>query len=171
MVKIEFVKMQSMHEESVMAIFNYYVENSFAAYADKKLSLNFFQNILEITKGYPAFVIELDKIIVGFCFLRAYNPFSTFKNTAEVSYFIDYRYFGKGLGRMALDKLITEAQNMEISTLLANVSSKNDQSLSFHKKNGFVECGRFPRIGNKFNESFDIIWFLKGLNPFEKKAI
>ena len=35
--------------------------------------------------------------IIGFCFLSAYNPFNTFKETAAVTYFITEKYTGKGI--------------------------------------------------------------------------
>jgi phosphinothricin acetyltransferase len=49
--------------------------------------------------------------------------------------------------------------------LLANISSKNMESLTFHKKHGFFECGRMYEVGEKFNELFDVIWMQKDLAP------
>lgn len=115
-------------------------------------------------KGYPAFVIKSDNDIVGFCLLKSYNSFSTFNHTAEISYFIDEKHSGKGLGKMALDKLTDIARKQGITTILASVSSKNAHSLSFHRKNGFNKCGRFRQIGRKFGETFDVIWFSKKIN-------
>lgn len=57
-------------------------------------------------------------------FLRAYNPFPTFKNTSEISYFINDKYSGKGLGKMALKKLINVAREQGVTTILASMSSK-----------------------------------------------
>lgn len=159
MERFEYVKMDIEHANDVMEILNHYVKNSFAAYAEQELPIAFFGELLEMTGDYPTFVIKSDDGVVGFCFLRAYNPFPTFKNTAEVSYFINEKYSGKGLGKMALNKLINAAKEQGITTILASVSSKNAHSISFHQKNGFNECGRFRQIGRKFGETFDVIWF------------
>lgn len=159
MEHFEYVKMDIEHAGDVMGILNHYVKNSFAAYPDEELPITFFGKLLEMTEGYPAFVIKLDESVVGFCFLRAYNTFSTFKNTAEVSYFINEKHSGKGLGQIALDKLIDAARGQGITTILASVSSKNAHSLGFHRKNNFIECGKFRQIGRKFGEAFDMIWF------------
>lgn len=161
MEHFEYVKMDIEHANDVMEILNYYVKNSFAAYAEQELPITFFEKLLEMTIGYPNFVIKSNGIIIGFCFLRAYNLFQTFKHTAEISYFINETYSGKGLGKMALDKLINVAKEQGITTILASVSSKNTHSLKFHQKNGFNECGRFRQIGQKFGETFDVIWFSK----------
>lgn len=159
MEHFEFVKMDLEHAGGVMAIYNYYIENSFAAYPEQKLPVSFFDKLLEMTEGYPAFVIKSENDIVGFCLLRAYNSFSTFNNTAEISYFIDEKHSGKGLGKIALHKLMDAAREQGITTILASVSSKNPHSLSFHQKNGFSECGRFKEIGCKFGKTFDIVYF------------
>ncbi len=95
--------------------------------------------------------------------LRAYNPFAVFRETAEISYFINNNFIGKGLGKIALTKLETEAKKLGIKTILASITSENIQSIEFHKRNGFIECGRFPEIGKKFGKTFDIIWMSKKL--------
>lgn len=161
MEHFEYVKMDIEHASDVMEILNHYIKNSFAAYPDQELPISFFEKLLEMTDGYPTFVIKSDEDVVGFCFLRAYNTFSTFKNTAEISYFINEKYSGKGLGQIALDKLTDAAREQGITTILASVSSKNAHSLGFHRKNNFNECGKFKYIGRKFGEAFDVIWFSK----------
>jgi phosphinothricin acetyltransferase len=56
-----------------------------------------------------------------------------------------------------------------MKSLLANVSSRNEASLNFHLKNGFVECGRFKDVGTKFGEYFDVVWLQKFLEKISKK--
>ncbi len=158
-----FEKLAPEHATGVMEIFNYYAENSFAAYPERALPEPFFGKMLEMTSGYPAYAILSDKKVAGFCFVRAYNPFPVFSQSAEISYFIAKDHIGKGLGRKALDKLETDAKEMGIKKILASVTSENLQSLEFHKKNGFSECGRLPGIGEKFGKSFDIVWLIKNL--------
>jgi len=164
MEAVEFIKMSSEHGKEVMDIFNYYIENSFAAYPDRKLPYEFYAKFLEMTKGYPAYVIKLNNQIEGFCFIRAFNPFPAFKETAEITYFIKKESIGKGIGKQALDKLELEAKNMGITKILASISSRNIESLSFHKKYGFIESGRLQGIGKKFNKNFDVIWMQKDLH-------
>lgn len=163
MEDIEFVKLSIEHGKKVIDIFNYYAENSFAAYPEKKLPYEFIGNFMAMTQGYPAYSIIVGKEIVGFCFIRAFNPFSAFKETAEITYFIDVNYSGRGIGKIALNRLENEAEKMGIKTILASITSENIQSLSFHKKNGFLEYGRLPGVGKKFGQSFDLIMMGKAL--------
>ncbi len=158
---ITFEKLCAGHGKRVMEIYNYYIENSFAAYPEEKFPEEFFGRFLEMTKGFPAYAILSNNEVVGFCFLRPYNPIPAFKETAEITYFIDENHTGKGLGKEALKLLEKEAAGMGISTILASITSKNSQSLAFHKKHGFLQYGLFPAIGKKFSHPFDIVWMGK----------
>ena len=50
-----------------------------------------------------------------------------------------------------------------ITNILANISSLNTDSISFHRKNGFTECGRFRKVGRKKGREFDTVWMQKML--------
>lgn len=156
-----FEPMDHSHQQDVMDIFNHYIAHSFAAYPENLLPEPFFERILEMTKGYPAYVIKTGRKCAGFCFLRAYNPHSTFRTTAEITYFIHPDHTGMGLGKLALERLEGEARLMGIRSILASISSLNDQSLAFHRKNGFTECGRLKGIGMKKQTTFDVVWMQK----------
>lgn len=149
--------------DATTAIFNHYVEHSFAAYPDRPVDGTFFDFMKKIIYGDAFFVMEQKEKIIGFAFLKRYHPYPAFNRVAEVGYFILPEYARKGLGTRLLQKLEDTARNMEIDTLLANVSSLNPPSLAFHKKHGFRECGRFKQISRKFGRDIDIVWMQKFL--------
>ncbi len=164
-MNLEFERMTEDYAKEVMDIFNYYVENSFSAYPESKLPYEFYGKLLEMINNYPAYVIK-DKDsgkVAGFCFLRAHNPFPVFKETAELSCFLEKDEVGKGIGKKALCILEEDAKRVGIKTLLVNISSENAQSINFHQKNGFKECGRFSMIGKKMGRHFDVIWMQKDI--------
>jgi L-amino acid N-acyltransferase YncA len=67
------------------------------------------------------------------------------------------------LGKILLNYLVEEGQKHKIDTFLACISSLNEQSIRFHLKNGFVECGRFIMAGKKLGRDFDMVWMQKFL--------
>ena len=162
-MRIHFEPLSGKHREEVIAIYNHYIENSFAAYPDQPVPDAFFDRFLEMTCGYPAFAMQDDMKTVGFCFLRPYSPFPTFSECAEITYFIDQEHTGQGIGATALGKLELEAHNMGIKTLLAHIASENPKSIDFHRRHGFRECGRFENIIHKNNKRFDIVWMQKNI--------
>lgn len=149
-------------EESVLRIFNHYIENSFSAYFEKQVYGDFFDLMKQIADGYPFYVVENEsRDVVGFAMLHAYDRAETFSRVAEVTYFIDKDHTRAGLGQWLLEKMTKEARRMGVDTLLASISSLNEQSLRFHFKNGFTECGRFVKIGRKWGRDFDLVWVQK----------
>ncbi len=148
--------------DQILAVFNHYVKESFAAYPDRSLDGTFFDFMKTIVYGDAFFVLETpQKRIAGFGFLKKYHPYPAFKRTAETGYFILPEFTRKGLGTRLLEALEKEARALGVRTLLANVSSFNPQSLAFHQKHGFRECGRFKKIVRKFGQDIDIVWMQK----------
>ena len=147
-----------------MDIFNHYVENSFAAYPENRLPNQAFDMLLQMANGFPTGAIkDQGGEILGFGMLRTHNPMPTFSRTAEVTYFIHQDYTGKGLGKKLLGFLEKGAVEKGITNILASISSLNPRSIDFHKKNGFVECGRFKNVGMKKEQLFDTVWMQKVL--------
>lgn len=150
--------------EAIIDIFNYYVENSFAAYPENKLPYQAFDLFLQMSKGFPSGSIrDRSGRVVGFGMVHSHNPIPTFSHTAEVSYFIHPDHTGNGLGKMLLDFLEKGAIENGITNILANISSLNAGSIRFHRRNGFTECGRFKKVGRKNGQEFDTVWMQKML--------
>ncbi len=146
----------------VVDIFNYFVENSFAAYPQRKVGLEFFYRLRELAAGYPFYVAEdKEKGVIGFGLIRPFLNLETFKKAAEITYFILPDFTGKGLGKRFLDRLTADARKIGIKVLIANISSLNQQSINFHEKYGFEKCGHFKSIGTKKGRKFDVIYMQK----------
>lgn len=151
-------------KEGVIDIFNYYVENTSAAYPQGKVPYQFFDMLMGMAKGYPFYVAE-EKAdnseagkVVGYALLRPHYGISTFAGAAELTVFVSPDYKGRGIGRMLLDRLIADAKSMKINTILASISSDNPASIGFHEKYGFIKCGEFKGVGRKFDKGFDEVW-------------
>ena len=150
--------------ESVIDIFNYYVENTFAAYPENKFPYQAYDMFLQMSNGFPTGTIKDESgRAVGFGMLRSHNPMPTFSQTAEVTYFIHPDYTGKGLGKTLLGFLEKGAVEKGIKNILVSISSLNSGSIRFHQRNGFLECGRFRRVGKKNGQEFDTVWMQKTL--------
>jgi phosphinothricin acetyltransferase len=156
--------------EPVIDIFNYYIEHSFAAYPETKVPSGAFDNLLKMCEGYPAVAARNESgLVVGFGMLRPHSPFPAFSSTAEISCFIKREYTNKGIGTLILDRLILGAREKGLCSILASISSLNEPSISFHKKSGFVECGRFVKIGRKKGRTFDVVWMQRILEQENDK--
>jgi len=75
-----------------------------------------------------------------------------------LTYFIQPEYTRMSLGKNLLDRLTNDAKKMGMTSLVANMTSKNKASIQFHLRYGFTEVGRLHNAGSKFGEPFDMIW-------------
>ena len=146
---------------SIIKILNYYIENSFSAYADEKVTIEYFDKLYYAAEQIAFFVAVHNKKVIGFGMMRPFREGDAFAQSAVITYFIMPEYTGHGLGKKFLELLEQEAKSKKVNNILAHISSKNEPSLKFHKKYGFTECGRFLRIGKKHGEEFDMVWMQK----------
>jgi L-amino acid N-acyltransferase YncA len=153
-----FEPMSAEHREAVIDILNSFIAKSFAAYGEEHLDYDFFDGLLEESQGYPSLVVrDNSRRIVGFAFMHAHDAVAL-NNQAEITYFIVPDHTRKGLGTSILERFVEQTRKLGLETMLASISSRNLQSVSFHLKNGFQECGRFCNIGIKFGQCYDAIW-------------
>jgi len=162
MMDYSFGPLSETDGKAVIDIFNYYIRNTFAAYPEHEVPYEFFGKFLEICNNYPSIVVkDSQKNVAGFGMLRPHNPIPVFWHTAEVTCFIRPDQTGKGLGTKMLGFLETEGKKQGFSTILASISSLNEGSIRFHAHNGFSQCGRFKKVGQKKGVVFDTVWMQK----------
>jgi L-amino acid N-acyltransferase YncA len=158
------VPLEERHVAGMCRIFNEHVADGFAAYPETAVSEEAMRSLLSQTLESLAVAAETaDGSLLGFGFLRPYQPVETFAHTTLITIFLDAQYTRGGIGSEILRYLELRARRQGITKVLAHVSSRNAPSLAFHQKNGYMECGRLPEIGRKFGEPFDVVWMIKTL--------
>ncbi len=156
--------MDPQNGPDVIEIYNYFIVNSLAAYSDQTVPASHFEKFWQMIRGYPALTVKLEGgKVIGFGFLHPYRPIRTMQHTAEITYFILPEYTGRGIGKRLLDFLEDAAPAFGVQILLASIASANQQSLNFHIKHGFRECGRFKQVIRKNDREFDMVWMQKRL--------
>ncbi|MFC1679282.1 GNAT family N-acetyltransferase [Elusimicrobiota bacterium] len=167
-MEYRFEPLDESHQEPVVKIFNSFVTSGFAAYPEQPLPVQFYGQLLQMAKGYPAVAaVSESGEVMGFGMLRRHHPFSVFDRCAEVSYFLSPKHTRKGLGGAMLRHFEEKAREIGVDTILASISSRNEESIAFHKKHGFEEVGRFRKAGRKFSKDFDIVWMQRWLSEGE----
>ncbi len=152
--------MQDEHVEALLGIFNSYIPQSYAVYLNTPLSFDSFVALRRACLRSLT-ILWKAKEPVGFAFLRPYHSASTFRRAGEVSYFISAEHTHRGLGTRLLQELVEGARKHEMDCVLANVCSLNPESLAFHERHGFKQCGVFRNVGRKNGRDFSVVWFQK----------
>ncbi len=146
----------------ILEVVNSFVQNSFAAYQDEDYPPSIVDEWSR--KARVFLVLESGNEVIGFGFVASYRPFKSFNHVGVLTYFLLQEYTSKGLGTKLINQLISKGKDLGITNYLAHISSKNKQSLNFHKKHGFQEVGRFKDISVKLGESVDMVWVQKQFN-------
>lgn len=149
--------------DAVAQILDYFALNTFVSYSCTAVGAKIVKLLQAMSGEHPFYVVEVDGMVVGSGGLKPVHPGDCVRRTGEVGYSFLPEYTGRGLGSLLLQRLESDARRMGMDTLVASIASKNEQSLAFHARHGFVECGRFVRAGRKFDQDFDIVWMQKFL--------
>ncbi|KYK23910.1 hypothetical protein AYK25_00645 [Thermoplasmatales archaeon SM1-50] len=88
-MNLRFDLMTELYAKEVIDIFNYYITHSFAAYPESPMPYQFYNKFLEITKGYPAFIIKNSDSgkVIGFVFYDRIIPFQYFGRQQKLPIF------------------------------------------------------------------------------------
>jgi len=96
---------------------------------------------------YPLYVAEFSNKLVGYCSLSPYRPGrKAMSRVAEISYYLDYSFHGKGIGSALLKHVISDCNRIGKESLLAILIDKNTQSIGILEKFNFTKWGHFPEI-------------------------
>ncbi len=95
--------------------------------------------------------------VVGWCALKPISNRQCFSGVAEASIYLDYRYQGRGLGSMLLQKLILDSEEHGFWMLQSGIFPENISSIKMHEKLGFRIVGTREKIAQMFGTWRDII--------------
>jgi L-amino acid N-acyltransferase YncA len=112
------------------------------------------------SRGEPVLVAVDDDIVVGWA---SYGDFRDsvrregYRFVVEHSIHVAESHWGAGIGRSLIDALLDAARIAGKRTMIAAIGGENIVSIDFHRKLGFIEVARMPRIGEKFGRPLDLV--------------
>jgi phosphinothricin acetyltransferase len=161
-MKIEFGKMtiEKLHE--VKAIYDWYIENATATFHTEPITLDQLQEFIFINHPlYKSYLIYVDDLLAGYCFLTYHKKRPAYDRTAEISIYLKPEFSGKGIGKTALKYLESVAEEVGLKNLVGVITGDNLYSMALFEKAGFVKCAHFKNVGEKFGKVLDVVAYQK----------
>lgn len=107
----------------------------------------------------PMFVAEDDAgKVAGWSSLSKYHDRMGYRFTVENSIYVAAHARGRGVGKLLLAPLVQSARDLRLRAIIAVIDATNEASVRLHAGFGFVEVGRFPKVGFKFGRWLDVVY-------------
>lgn len=125
----------------------------------------FQQRVQEHQKLLPWLVCEEDGKVIGYAYAGLPFERAACRWNAELSCYLAPQARRRGIGRLLYQKLEATLTELGYRRVYSLVTSANAASLAFHKALGFTETARFPSVGYKLGQWYDVVWLEKQLQP------
>jgi phosphinothricin acetyltransferase len=117
-----------------------------------------------LARGLPYLVLEEAGVVVGFAYCNWFKPRPAYRFSAEDSIYLAATAMGKGLGRLLLTELMTQAERSGVRQMLAVIGDSNNKgSIGLHRRCGFEHTGVLRSSGWKFERWLDVVLMQRSL--------
>ncbi|MGC2288474.1 MAG: N-acetyltransferase family protein [Thermoplasmata archaeon] len=107
-------------------------------------------------RRHPVLVVEVDGKVAGWASLSPWSERRAYDGTAEISVYVATPWRNQGLGRALISRILSEAVQCGLHTVLARVTEGNPVSRALHLSAGFTSVGVMHEVGYKFNRFLDV---------------
>lgn len=107
-------------------------------------------------KGYPVIVAVDETGVLGYATFGDWRPHSGYRHTVEHSVYVRDGQRGRGIGKALMIELIHRARRLGKHVMVAAIESSNTGSIIMHKRLDFMQVGRMPQVGTKFDRWLDL---------------
>lgn len=114
--------------------------------------------------GFPYLVADIGGSIAGYAYAGPYRPRIAYRYAVEDSVYIHPDAHRRGIGRMLLTALLTQAEARGFRQMIAVIGdSAQTASIALHRSLGFQDVGTFVNIGFKHGRWLDSVLMQRSL--------
>ena len=133
---------------AIARIYNQGIKDRIATFETEPRTTGDIERLLADREGkFPSVVVERGGTVVAWASAGTYRARPCYDPIAEHSVYVDRDHRGSGAGRIVLEALCTEAEQLGFLKLVSRIFPENVASLALHRKVGFREVGVYRRHG------------------------
>ena len=150
-------KVQLNDAARIAEIYNYYILHTIVTFEEEVLSGEEMEaRLKEHNTELPWLVYEEEGQVMGYAYAVNWRARAAYRNSVEISIYLDHRHRGKGVGSVLYKDLIERLIEMEFHVIIGGVSLPNPASEKLHEKLGFKKVAHFKEVGYKLNQWVDV---------------
>lgn len=116
-------------------------------------------------QGWPFIVAESQGEVLGYAYATQFRDRSAYASTCENSIYVHPDRIGRGVGRLLLSELVSQAAAYGFRQMIAVIGGAEPASVALHERLGFEHAGRMKSVGQKFGRWLDTIYMQLPLPP------
>ncbi len=119
------------------------------------------QMIVDMISTRPFFVAVDGDHVLGFATYGQFRGGNGYRKAMEHTVILSDAAKGRGIGKALMKTIEDDARSKGYHIMVAGVSGENTAGIAFHKACGYVETGRMPEAGFKFDRYLELVLLQK----------
>lgn len=151
---------------SIVAIYNYYIENSHVTFDTRPHSIGervpWFAQFGD-SGPHQLLVAESGESVLGYCCSTPFNKRPAYSVSVETSVYLNEDATRQGIGMQLYAELLQNLDGIGLHGAYAGVSLPNNASVKLHESLGFRRVGVYEEVGHKFDKYWSVAWYERRL--------
>ena len=147
---------------AIRKIFNHYIKSSRAIFMEDEVGEGWESSFIDAhSPTRPAIAAISDGSIAGWASISDYSSRCCYRDTGEISVYVDEKMQGHGLGKRLAVEIEERALEAGLHSLVALIESGNAPSISLFERLGYERIGLLREAGFKFGKRLDVVYYQK----------
>jgi len=156
-VGVEIARATAEHAAAIAAIYNQAIATTVATFdTEPRSEERTKQWLREHDVRHPVLVACDAGAVVGWASVSQWSDRGAYRDTAEISVYVDESRRGRGIGGSLMERVIAAGRDAGLHTILARIAGENEVSVHLHLKAGFGPVGTMKEVGHKFGRYVDV---------------
>ena len=121
------------------------------------------RRIRKVLEQYPWLVVESSGEVLGYVYATAHRDRAAYRWSVDTAVYIGSDAHRRGIGRALYTALLEILALQGYRNAYAGSTLPNESSVALHEAMGFRKVGTYNRVGYKFGQWHDVVWFEREL--------